>query len=415
MQRIPRTLALTLGACVAVLQLACADDNEARFEYMAWVDHFDFARHFDTERPEGVAAILDHVAETGATTILWRNVAGSTVRYQSKEDSPHHDSRIDKRRVESTVPTFGWVRYGDAEPDLIATMVKMCKERGLRPGIHWPFEETHWWIFTIGRYNLEHPQFWGRTQDGKPWWGRVSIAYEPVVQHKLRLVDELLDRGVECLMLDFRRNGGWSPAVEYVPPITESYRKKYGEPPPADASDMRWVRHVCSFVNSFIRRLRDHVKQRAPDFELIIAVPKLAPISDDVMKSHLADWRTWVEQGWIDTLAAHTVMWDPEDPMRSTGECYRQILDFVDGRCNVLFPVRAYNHPFDRGMPAYQKATGKTQEQLARELAELAWGLGADGITMECVDYDNYKKPTRDVLNQLRTGSLRFVRKEAAE
>ncbi|MBM4048299.1 MAG: hypothetical protein FJ279_24620, partial [Planctomycetes bacterium] len=305
------------------------------------------------------------------------------------------------------------VRYGDAEPDIIRTMVKLCKERGLRPGIHWPFEETHWLIWTIGRFNLEHPQFWGRTVDGKPWWGRVSLAFEPVVQHKLRLVDELLDRGVECLFLDFRRNGGWGPHVEYVEPLVASYRQKHGEAPPADSTDLRWVQHVCENVTAYMRRLRDHVKQRNPKCELMVGLPNIAPIGDQTMVAQLADWRTWVKEGIVDTVVVNNVAWDPKDPMKSTRQLYREVLDFVAGRCRVLMPVMAYDHPYQRGMPGYQKATGRSQEDIAKELALMAWEEGASGVSLECVDYDNYRKPTRDVLKQLRETTCRFAKPPA--
>ncbi|MEW6360112.1 MAG: family 10 glycosylhydrolase [Planctomycetota bacterium] len=402
------------ASCMLILCLSPSLAQERPFDYAAWVDHVDFYRQFDTEKTEGLAAILDHVQETGATTILWRNVAGSTMRYQTAVESGNHDSALDKRRVEDTRATLGWVRYGEAEPDIIRTVVKICKERSLRPGIHWPFEETHWRIFHIGRFNLEHPQYWCRTFDGRPWWGRVSIAYEPVIEHKLKLVDELFDRGIECLMIDFKRNGGWGAFVEYVPSVVESYRARYGEAPPIDAADIRWVRHVCGYVTGFLRRLRAHVKERNPNVQLIVAVPKVAPINEASMIEYAADWRTWVEEGLVDALMVHSVVWDAKDPLNSTRALYQEVLDFVNGRCKVYFPVNAYGH-LKIEIPAYQKSLGKTQDEMARELAVMAWQAGADGIGMECVDFDNYREPTRKALKALHETKLRLAKRRAEE
>ncbi|MBN2294730.1 MAG: hypothetical protein JXM70_20040, partial [Pirellulales bacterium] len=210
---------LMTGVVVLLLLLPGPTTAAERFEVAAWVDHADFKHVFDTEKTAGLAKILDHVAETGATSIWWRNGSGSTMRYQSKAESHHNDSRFDKRRVHMVDDIDGWVRYGEVEPDIIAIVVKLCKQRGLRPGIHWPYEETHFSGRTIGRFNLEHPQYWARTRLGHPWWGRSSIAFEPVVEHKLKLLDELLDRGVESIFIDFWRTGGWDPDYEYVEPV----------------------------------------------------------------------------------------------------------------------------------------------------------------------------------------------------
>ena len=234
---------------------AVAQQNEP-FEVAAWVDHFDFYTIFDTEKSAGLAKILDHVQETGATTILWRNCGGSTMRYPSQIEAHHHPSRLDKRRVADGRDIAGWVRYGEAEVDIVATVVEMCKQRGLKPGIHWPFEETHWAMWTIGRYNFEHPQYWARDAAGQPWWGRVSLAYEPVIEHKLALVDELVDRGIEVLFIDFWANRRLEPGLR----IRRSDR---GSLP---AAIRRGAAHRCSrsAMVPARGRLRDAVSPQAP-------------------------------------------------------------------------------------------------------------------------------------------------------
>lgn len=377
-----------------------------RFEVAAWVDHFDFSTVFDTEKPEGLAQILDHVKETGATTILWRNCGGSTMRYPSTIEAHHHDSQLDKRRIAYGRHLPSWVRYGEAE-DIVATMVKLCRQRGLRPGIHWPFEETHWQVWTIGRFNLEHPQYWGRTPTGQPWWGRVSLAYEPVVEHKMALVDELLGRGIEILFIDFWRNGGWGPGYEYVEPVVAAFRAKYGEAPPADAKDLRWCRHVSDYVTSFLRRLRKHLS--AQRVELAVGVPSIAPEGDEPLVRNGADWRRWVEEGLVDVLVINDVGWDRERPLESTREAYREVQRFVAGRCAVWCPVQQYDYSH-RGLPSYQKATGKGNAELAAALVRMAHEEGAAGVSLECVDFNNYVPETRSALAELSRGECRTVK-----
>lgn len=383
-----------------------------RFEVAAWVDHFDFSSVFDTEKAEGLAQILDHVQETGATTILWRNCGGSTMRYQSRVEVGHSPSQIDKRRIAIGNNTSGWVRYAEAEPDIIAHVVRLCKQRGLRPGVHWPFEETHWRIWTIGQFNLEHPQYWGRNADGQPWWGRTSLAYEPVVQHKLDLAGELVQRGIEVLFVDFWRTGAWTPGYEYVEPVVAAYRQKYGAEPPTDPKDVRWCRHVSEYVTGFLRQLRARLNASGRHVELAVGIPEIAPLGDDPLIRSGADWRRWVDEGLIDTLVINYVKWDKQAPMPSTQAAYREVFQAVAGRCRVWCPVQQYNFT-GFGMPAYEKAMGQKPEEVAEALTRLAHDEGASGISLECVDYNNYGPAVREALRRVTTTDCRLVRSPA--
>lgn len=373
-----------------------------RFEVAAWVDHYDFGTVFDTEKAEGLAQILDHVQETGATTILWRNCGGSTMRYQSRIEAHHHPSQLDKRRIAGGRSTHGWVRYGEAQPDIVREVVRLCRQRGLRPGIHWPFEETHWQVWTIGEFNMEHPQYWGRTALGQPWWGRVSLAYEPALEHKLALADELVERGIEVLFVDFWRTGAWSPAYEYVEPVVAAYRKKYGAEPPEDAKDLRWCRHVSDYVTHFLRRLRERLKASGRKIELAVGIPDIAPLSDEPLVRSAADWRRWIDEGLIDTLVINFVKWDTERALESTEAAYREVLGAAAGRVRVWCPVQQYNFT-GAGLPAYQKATGRSAPEVAEALVRMAHRVGAQGISLECVDFNNYEPATREVLRRLTT------------
>jgi hypothetical protein len=397
---------LTAGLALA---LAAAAQEAIRFEVAAWVDHFDFQRHMDTETVEGWGLILDHVQETGATTILWRNCGGGTMRYASAIESHHHDSMLDKRRVPDSRAIGGWVRYGECEQDIIATVVRLCRERGLRPGVHWPFEETHFSGWTLGRFNLEHPQYWGRDASGTPWWGRCSLAYEPVVEHKLALVDELLARGIEVLFIDFWRSGGWSPAYEYVPPVVDRFRDLHGVDPPVNWKDPQWARHVAGYVTAWLRRLRERLAGHDPPVELAVGVPFIAPVSDRPIIYRGADWQAWVEEGLVDTLAVYAVDWDEGDPMGSTRQLYREVMETVAGRCRVLFPVQRYDFT-KQGLPSYGRVTQRPLADIAAELMRLAWEEEAAGITLECVDYGNYDQATRGALRSLSLDRCRHPR-----
>ena len=401
-------IAIVAAGLLAATTVAVGEPE--KFEVAAWVDHFDFSSVYDTEKSAGLADILSHVQETGATTILWRNCGGSTMRYQSRVEAHHNPSQIDKRRIAYGRQLSSWVRYGDAEPDIISEVVKLCRQRGLRPGIHWPFEETHWQVWTIGQFNMEHPQYWGQTTLGQPWWGRVSLAYEPVVRHKLALVDELVQRGIEVLFVDFWRTGAWGPAYEYVEPVVAAYRQKYGAPPPADPKDIRWCRHVSEYVTAFLRQLRSRLNVSGRHVELAVGIPEIAPLSDEPIIRSGADWRRWVDEGLIDTLVVNYVKWDKKNPIESTMAAYREVLDAVGGRCRVWCPVQQYNFT-KLGLPAYEEAMGKNNEEVVESLTRLAHQQGAAGVSLECVDFNNYKPEARKTLRRLTTSECRFMRR----
>ena len=404
-----------IGVCV--LGAGAAE----RFEAVALVDSLDFAASkdkagrflFDTETPAGNRALLEHVLETGANTILWRNCAGGTMRYLSEETRlPWVESPLDKRRLPDSRPVYGWLRYYQSEPDIIRDIFGFCKEKGLNAGIHWPFEETHWHSWTIGPWNLDHPQYWGVSADGQIWSGRCSLAYPEVVAHKLRLVDELLERGMDHLFVDTVRNGGWSPLDEYVRPEVERWRRKYGTEPPQDGRDPRWCAFVAETTHAYLVALRRHLNASGRKVRLMLGVFEIAPSADQpdfMLITRSIDWRRLVREGVIDTMVVMTVKWDTARPFESTREIYRNIMETCGGRCEVLFPVSMYNFS-KKGIPSYQEAVKLSAPEVAEKLLKIAWEEGADGICMECVDYENYSAETRAVLRTALDGACRLKR-----
>jgi hypothetical protein len=408
---------IVISALLLLAATCHAQQDRRRFEVAAWVDHFDFVGVqrdgellYDTETLEGCRDVLDHVEETGATTILWRNCAGGTMRYQSAIETGHHPEILDKRRLCDNRPLFGWVRYRQTEPDIVREMMVECEERGLFAGVHWPFEETHGAVWTIGQFNMEHPQLWARAADGRPWWGRCSLAWDEAAEQKLALVDELIERGMDRLFIDFYRSGGWGPGQEFVPPVVEDWRERHGEAPPPGVTDA-WAAHVAEYVTAYMRRLRQRLDASGRDIDLMVGIPYIAADAEWPLRARAADWRTWGEEGLIDTLVINFVRWDEDRPFESTREIGREIMDVVDGRCRVLWPVRAYDYG-GFGMPSYAEATELSQEEIAERLMVMAWEEGADGVSLECVDYQNYREPTRRRMAELADGPCRWVRRE---
>ena len=409
---------------IAFMLLLCAGHLHAaeRFESAAFVDSFDFAHVkkdgkllFDIESEKGNTALLEHVLLAGANTILWRNCGGSTMRYRSEEERyPLVEAPLDKRRLPDNRSVHGWLRMYQAKPDILHYVQDICKERDVQYGVHWPFEDTHWSSWTFGAWNFEHPQFWCRRQDGRIWAGRCSFVYSDVVEHKMRLVDELVERGIDHLFVDTWRAGAWDPKFEYVEPQIERWRKKYGEEPTADSKDIRWCRLVSESNHNYFKTLRKRLDCSGREIRFMLGVSGLGVVSDEMdepLRERGVDWKRLVDEGVIDTLVVMSVQWDKKRPFESTREIYRSILDFCNGRCQVLFPVQAYNFS-KRGIPGYQKASKLKAADIAERLMRITWEEGADGICMECVDYNNYKLETRERMCKLLNGDCRLKKRK---
>lgn len=416
-----RCRSLRLAGCLALLAAPWFTLGRARaeerFEAAAWVDHFDFAAvrvdgalAFDAETPAGCRRMLDHVLETGATTVLWRNCGGATMRYQSRAESHHQDAPFDKRRLPDNREVYGWLRLGDAEPDILRSVFAQCRELRVVPGVHWPFEENHWSSWTLGGWNLEHPQYWSRNANGLVWAGRSSLAYPEVVEHKLALLDELVERGLEVLFIDTWRAGGWSPADEHVPPVLARWRKEHaGAEPPKDPRDEAWCRLVSTYTTELFRRMRERLDASGRHIRFLVGAFALTADGRGPLLSRGIDWRALVDQGIVDGIVINSVPWEASRPFDSTRELYREVIGAVNGRAAVLCPVRAYDYD-GYGMGAYAKATGLAQDEIAAQLTRIAWEEGADGISLECVDYNNYSARTRQSLRTLLQGECRLKR-----
>lgn len=390
-----------------------------RFESAALVDSFDFAGVkdrdgrllFDTETAKGNEAVLDHVLQTGANTILWRNCGGATMRYRSDEErTPWVQAPLDKRRLPDNRPVYGWLRYYEAEPDIVRHMLGVCHARGLNAGVHWPFEETHWASWTFGAWNTEHPQYWGVTAKGQVWGGRCSLAYPEVVDHKLRLADELLCRGMDHLFVDTWRIGGWSPEYEYVAPLKAKWRKAFHAEPPENAKDPRWCSFVAETQHAYFVALRRRLDASGRKVRFLLGVseiglPEGAP--DATLLTRGVDWRRLVDERVIDALVVMSVNWDKGRPMESTRDIYRSVRTFCAGKCQVLFPVQMYDFT-KRGIPSYVAATRLSASDVAGQLLQLAREEGADGVCMECVDYNNYPPAVCAEMRKLLEGPCRF-------
>ncbi len=389
--------------CLFLVVVGLAAGRAPAFEKIAIIDSFDFASVYDTETVAGTEQILDHVLLTGADTVLWRNCSGATMRYRSQEESPLlMEAPFDPRRVPESRPVHGWLRYWAVEPDIVRTAFASCARRGVAQGIHWPYEENHWNYWTLGPWNLSHPQYWCRRADGVPWHGRCSFAFPEVLAHKLRLLDELLDRAPQTIFFDLFRSGGWTVADEYVKPHLDKWRARHGTPPPADSRDPRWIALVGETQEAFFRAVRARIAARGMKVRVLLGIDRVSAGEDENWTKRAVDWKKLIREDVVDGIVIECVQPDPKRPFASTAELYASVREAMGGK-PFFCPVMQYNFGGRPGYPWYCKTTGEREEEVVRRLLEIARDAGASGIAMECVDYRNYSKAVCDVIRAFGT------------
>ncbi|MBR3223550.1 MAG: PD40 domain-containing protein [Kiritimatiellae bacterium] len=374
------------------------------FEKIAFVDGSDYPHVFDIENAAGTERIVDRVLETGADVILWRTHSGAMPRYVSaQEDLDRMVWPVDKRRSSRSTEVNGWVTLWGNNPDQLQVVSDVCSKRPQvrKWGLHMLLEEAHWQFMYLGAWNLEHPQFWCRKRDGTVQMYHGSFAYPEVLKHRLSIVKELIGYGPDMIYVDTCRNGGYFLANEYVKPYLDRWAKLYpGESVPSDSSDPRWVAIASEGRYNYfkgIRRLIDASGRRIP---LLVGVDSVNGTDTDRTTTSVGvDWRRYVNEGIVDGVVVASIAVDPVDALGSMERYFRRVMDFVNGRCNVYFPIMAYN--FSKQRPGYgqiSKWAGVSVAEGLRLQMEIAVRCGAAGIVMECVDPDNYPECDQKVI-----------------
>ena len=370
------------------------------FEKIAFVDGSDYPHVFDIENAAGTERIIDRVLETGADVVLWRTHSGAMPRYASgQEDLDRMVWPVDKRRASRSTLVNGWVTLWGNRPDQLQVVNELCAKRPQvrKWGLHMLLEEAHWQFMYLGAWNLEHPQFWCRKHDGTAQMYHSSFAYPEVLKHRLAIVEELIGYGPEMIYVDTSRNGGYFLANEYVKPYLDRWAALYpGEPVPSDSRDPRWVAIASEGRYNYFKGMRRLIDASGRKIPLLVGIDSVCGTDTDRTTTALGvDWRRYVNEGIVDGVVVASIAVDPADALGSMERYFRKVMEFVDGRCKVYFPIMSYN--FSKQRPGYaqiSKWAGVSVAEGLRLQLEIAVRCGAAGIVMECVDPDNY--PERD-------------------
>ena len=384
------------NAVVLAAALAAAAEAQA-FDVVALVDSLDFAKVYDIETRTGMVQVLDHVLRTHATEVWWRDKGGGVPRFPSKcEMSEFDEAPFDKKRLPRE-DIFGYLRLASPRGNAFPVIRQECLRRGLAFGIHTTIEENHWCAPLASNWTIAHPEFWAFNCDGILLGRICSIMWPEVVEHKLEMLDERIALGPKRIMLDFRRNGGWSFAVEYTAPALAEWRRLYGDEPVPGPTDARWRKMIGAHFDDYLRRFS--AKCRAAGIEFVCAPSGVDERDDAGLREDYSgpSWRHLAREGVFDAVFPMTVRIDASDPFGSAGRVYRNVADCC-GKTKVYFPLSAYSTAYGSGINQIAKVAKISAAEATKRLMKLAMDVGARGVVMECVDYGNYTAEMCDAI-----------------
>lgn len=153
-----------------------------------------------------------------------------------------------------------------------------------------------------GRFYWEHTQWAKRDREGSAT-NNVSLAFPGVRAHWLSMAREVLDYGIDGLMIYLHR---CQPFVLFEQPVLDDFKRDYGEDArKAAPDDPRLLRLWAGYVTQFLREARALVNEK-PGRELAVTFYG-APYKFDSADQfnplrYNCDVETWIREGLVDYL-----------------------------------------------------------------------------------------------------------------
>lgn len=295
---------------------------------------------------------LYYIANTG-TLFYQTNVAD---RYTANGDVDASKSALTIRRFpvlrdavaagrQVGIPVYGWYRMNNEFGRKGHELPALCSKLFLsRPDLRCVYPN-------------------GKTDDSK-----LSFAFEEVRQYRLAILKEMVEFGVDGLMLGFRRH---PPMMRYEKPLVEGYQAKCGiDPRKIDgrkdrAGYLRWLQFRANVMTEFIRGLRRELGKMGRA-DLPVAVRVRAQTFEANLGEGV-DLRTWVRERLVDEIHAFAGYSQNVPPVDIPGRL-QPIVDLCRGT-----GIKVYGGSQDRTV----RSAREMQDAVA-----FVHETGADGITV---------------------------------
>ena len=395
---------MRMRLCLAGMTFMALAGTGWAFEKIALIDTFDFATICDIERTNGCDFILNHVERTGANVMAWRQQTGGRPRYRSElERHPLAEMPFSKLRIPESRPGYGWLNLDRGDVDLLSYPYRQTAAHGELPAVHLTAEESHYYSFTFSTWVLEHPEYWCVQSDGTPCPCHAAFSFREEVEHRVRLLDEILARGAKLVFMDTARMSAYGPRFEYTKPSVAKWRETYGCEPPKDWKDPRWVKHVGQYLERFVKAMARRCRQKG--VRLIFGTRCVGLDYDETIDRFGLDWPRLCAEGELDGVVFPYVDFrkgqEGVDPWTATDRVYAKVAA-LKGKADLYFSVNAYPGLCKSSFGDYAAETGLSKGACAQKLIDLAKKHEAKGVVLEVVDYRNYPDDVCQVLREAK-------------
>ena len=201
----------------------------------------------------------------------------------------------------------------------------------------------------------------------------------------------------DTVYIDLWRQGGWYALVEYTPKMRQEWKRLYGDEP-ANPADERWLKLVSKYVHRYFREIRKRLDATGRQVELVLAIPYVDLADRGVWTRYAIDWKELAADGTLDAVSVMSVVPEKGREFESTAEIYRYVVAHKGRAKKVYFPLAAYDLTY--GIPSYVRATGLPRLDCVKRLLGIAKDCGGEGVTLVCVDFDNYRDDERKLIRE---------------
>ena len=224
---------------------------------VSWSDWLVFFNAHSRE--PGVRAILNEMAASGARAVWWRTFGGGHALYSSKVDGVTTGNYAGQGADYSTFNS-------------LAEAVSYGHKLGLKVyAWYTPLEEAHGWAANVRSvYTDAHPEMSDYDNIGHSWQ-TPSMYYPQYRAYKLALGKEMLDCGVDGMIIDFERIGapGRSNNWGYIPALLKEFNARYGRSGKPGNDDPDFIAFRNEFVAKFMREMAAESHRRGKEFAVM--------------------------------------------------------------------------------------------------------------------------------------------------
>jgi len=230
----------------------------------------DWAHFTGAAGPTGIERMFDWMAIARIERVYWRVFEGGLATYPSKIATVFRGRDVEAWRglgEGGGTKSEQWALREDCSKwDALALAVEVAHRRGIELCAWWTLcEEDHGGH--VGSRFGQRRQARLHDRRGKDYPGTVELLLPEVREYRMAVLDEILERNVDGLLLDFVRNNATPSAgpdgvhrFGFNLPVRQAYQREHGvDPVNIPADDENWLAFKNRGRADFVRQIRQRI------------------------------------------------------------------------------------------------------------------------------------------------------------